>query len=179
MKKTKKKVYMDGFINGVGEFYMHVPSDMYDERSIISMFVSDVESHGVWVNEEIISNISTYRGNGWTPRMNVVCIKAEISISADGVLGVRENNRFTPVKGKITRVVDSARNMSFDICTLHHFQSSEFEYLDKRGCCAFTPVTYCPRRTRFSLRPHRDRRDAFYEHGYGNPEFSAWYSSGE
>lgn len=178
MKKIKKKVYMDGFINGVGEFYMYVPFDIYDERHIISMFVSDVESNGVWVNETIISNISTYRGDGWTPRMNAVCIKAEISISADGVLGIRENNRFSPFKNKITRTIDSARNMSFDICTLHHFQPSEFEYLDERGCCAFTPVTYCPRRTRFSRGPHKARLEAFYEHGYGDPKIS-WYSSGE
>lgn len=142
----KRDVYKDGFINGVGEFYMILPMDVYDEKEIISLFTEDLESHDVWLYDEtisyIVSEINTYAWNG--PKVvNKIKIVAEVGLRVNNILGSEENGRFTPRIGRYKHIVDYRREQ-FDFTVFHHFHAKEFEYLSKNGRVMITKIDYNP-----------------------------------
>lgn len=145
MKKID--VYKDGFINGVGEFYMILPMDVYDEREILSLFAEDLESHGVWLYDENISYITSEinKFGIWNgPKVvNKIKIIAEVGLRVDNILGSVENGQFTPRIGIYKHIVDYRREQ-FDFTVFHHFYAKEFEYLSKNGRVMITKVDYNP-----------------------------------
>lgn len=142
----KKDVYKEGFINGVGEFYMTLPMDVYDEKEILSLFTYDLESHGIWLYNEtisyIVSELNDYAWNG--PRVaNKIKIIAEIGLRVDNILGSEEKGQFTPRVGRYKHIVDNHREQ-FDFTVFHHFHAKEFEYLSKNGRVMITKLDYNP-----------------------------------
>ena len=142
----KKDVYKDGFINGVGEFYMTVPMDVYDEEEFLPLFAYDMESHGIWLYNKtvscIVSEINKY---AWDePKVvNKIKIIAEVGLRVDNILGSETNGQFTPRIGRYKRIVDT-RCEQLDFTAFHHFHAKEFEYLSKNGRVMVTRLDYNP-----------------------------------